>query len=113
MHEMSLAEGIRGIVEQAAAEGGFARVKSVVLEIGALSTVEVESLRFCFDVVMRDTVADGAAMEVVDVAGAGWCMQCSETVPIAALYDPCPRCGSYQVQATAGTEMRVRELEVE
>ncbi len=113
MHEMSLAEGIRGIVEQAAADGGFARVKSVVLEIGALSTVEVEALRFCFDAVMRDTVAAGAAMEVIGVPGAGWCMQCSETVPIAALYDPCPKCGSYQVQATAGTEMRVRELEVE
>lgn len=113
MHEMSLAEGIRGIVERAAADGGFTRVKSVVLEIGALSSVEVEALRFCFEAVMRDTVADGAAMEVVDVAGAGWCMQCSETVPIGARYDPCPQCGSYQVQATAGTEMRVRELEVE
>jgi len=113
MHEMSLAEGIRGIVEQAAADGGFAQVKSVVLEIGALSAVEVEALRFCFDAVMRDTVAAGATMEVIDVPGAGWCMQCSETVPIAALYDPCPKCGSYQVQATAGTEMRVRELEVE
>ncbi|MCB1890267.1 MAG: hydrogenase maturation nickel metallochaperone HypA [Rhodocyclaceae bacterium] len=113
MHEMSLAEGIRGIVEQAATEGGFARVKSIVLEIGALSSVEVEALRFCFDAVMRDTVADGATMEVVDVPGAGWCMPCGETVPIAALYDPCPKCGSYQVQATAGTEMRVRELEVE
>jgi hydrogenase nickel incorporation protein HypA/HybF len=39
-------------------------------------------------------------------------MQCAETVPISALYDPCPKCGSYQVQATGGTEMRVKELEV-
>ena len=113
MHEMSLAEGIRGIVVDAAAKGNFTRVKSVVLEIGALSSVEVEALRFCFDVVMRDTVAEGALMEVVDIAGAGWCMPCEASVPIARLYDPCPRCGSYQVQATGGTEMRVRELEVE
>lgn len=113
MHEMSLAEGIRGIVEDAAEKGSFRRVKSVVLEIGALSSVEVEALRFCFDVVMRDTVAAEATMEVVAVPGAGWCMQCSAKVPIDRLHDPCPRCGSYQVQATAGTEMRVLELEVE
>lgn len=112
MHEMSLAEGIRGIVEDAARGGGFTRVKSVIVEIGALSTVEVEALRFCFDAVMRDTVADGASMEVVAVPGEGWCMQCEQTVGIAQLYDPCPRCGGYQVQPTGGTEMRVRELEV-
>jgi len=34
-------------------------------------------------------------------------------VPIDTLYDPCPRCGGFQVQATGGTEMRVKELEVE
>lgn len=113
MHEMSLAEGIRGIVEDAARERGFARVRGVVLEIGELSSVEVDALRFCFDVVMRGTVADGARMEVVPVPGGGWCMACADTVPIGRLYDPCPRCGSYQVQATAGTEMRVRELEVD
>ena len=65
MHEMSLAEGIRGIVEDAARSGGFKQVRTVVLEIGALSTVEVEALRFCFDAVMRDTVAEGAQMEVI------------------------------------------------
>ncbi|HNQ75908.1 MAG TPA: hydrogenase maturation nickel metallochaperone HypA, partial [Pseudothauera hydrothermalis] len=40
-------------------------------------------------------------------------MQCATTVPLAALYDACPQCGSYQVQATAGTEMRVKALELE
>jgi Zn finger protein HypA/HybF involved in hydrogenase expression len=29
------------------------------------------------------------------------------------LYDPCPACGGHPVQATGGTEMRVKELEVE
>ena len=29
------------------------------------------------------------------------------------LYDPCPHCGSYRVQTTAGREMRVKALEVD
>lgn len=113
MHEMSLAEGIRSIVEDAAGSQGFGKVKTVVVEIGRLSTVEVDALRFCFEAVMHGSVAEGAALEVIDVPGSGWCMQCSETVPVEQRYDPCPRCGSYQVQPTGGTEMRVRELEVE
>lgn len=113
MHEMSLAEGIRGIVEDAAATQGFARVKAVVLEIGELAAVEEEALLFSLEVVLRDSVADGARIDVVPVAGCGWCMRCACTVALHKLYDPCPACGGYQVQTTGGTEMRVRELEVE
>lgn len=113
MHEMSLAEGIRGIVEDTAQAQGFTRVKAVVIEVGQLSSVEVESLKFCFDVVMRGTVADGARLDIETVPGVGWCMPCGKSVPIAALYDACPECGSYQVQATGGTEMRVVALDVD
>lgn len=112
MHEMSLAEGIRQIVEDAGRAQGFRQVKTVVLEIGQLAAVEPESLRFCFDVVMKDSIAEGATLQIDSVPGAGWCMHCAETVPVGALYDPCPRCGSYQVQATGGTGMRVKELEI-
>ena len=113
MHEMSLAEGVRGIVEDAARAQSFARVRAVVLEIGQLAAVEVDALRFCLDVVLRDTLAEGARIDVHSVPGTGWCMHCADTVAITQLYDACPRCGSHQVQATGGTEMRVKELEVD
>lgn len=110
MHEMSLAEGIRSIVEDAAREHSAGRVERIVLEIGELAAVEVESLRFCLDVVLKDSVADGAAVDIEQAPGTGWCMQCAATVAIAQRYDACPRCGGYQVQPTGGTEMRVKEL---
>ena len=113
MHEMSLAEGILQLVEDTARRESARRVKTVVLEIGSLASVEVEALRFCFDAVTRGSLAEGAVLEIQTVAGAGWCLPCGETVPMAELYGACPRCGSYQVQPTAGTEMRVKEIEIE
>jgi hydrogenase nickel incorporation protein HypA/HybF len=113
MHEMSLAESILQIVEEAALAQGFNRVRELRLEIGALSGVESEALSFCLDVVLKNSVADGARVELETMPGRGWCMHCGETVPITALYDACPRCGGYQVQATGGTEMRVKDLLVE
>lgn len=113
MHEMSLAEGVLQIIEDQAAKSGFSRVKTVWLEIGALSGVETEAMRFCFDAVTRGSVADGAALEIVAVPGTSWCMQCGVSVPVAERYDPCPRCGGYQLQVQGGTEMRIKELEVE
>ncbi|MFA7290841.1 MAG: hydrogenase maturation nickel metallochaperone HypA [Rhodocyclaceae bacterium] len=113
MHEMSLAEGVIQIIEDAARTQGFAKVKTVFLEIGWLSSVEPDSMAFCFDAVSRGTIAEGAKLEVIDVPGAGQCLSCGKTVEISAVFDPCPECGGYPVHPTAGTEMRVRELEVD
>ncbi len=84
---MSLAEGVLQIIEYASKSGFFARVKTVWLEIGALSGVETEAMRFCFDAVTRGSVAEGAVLEIVAVPGTAWCMQCGATVPVAERYD--------------------------
>jgi hydrogenase nickel incorporation protein HypA/HybF len=111
MHEMALAEGVRTIVEDAGRAQGFSRVATVVLEIGELAAVEVEALCFCLDVVLKGSLAEGAAVEVERVAGAGWCPACGSTVALQQRYDPCPRCGAYGLKVTAGTELRVKALE--
>lgn len=113
MHEMSLAEGVLQLMEDVARSQGFSRVKTVWLEIGRLAAVEPEAMRFCFDAVTHGSLAEGARLEIVNLPGQGWCMKCATTVPIEEQFGACPQCGSYQVQATGGTEMRVKELEVE
>ncbi|MDE3010072.1 MAG: hydrogenase maturation nickel metallochaperone HypA [Pseudomonadota bacterium] len=113
MHEMSLAEGVLQLIEEAATSQGFSRVKTVWLEIGELAGAEKEALRFCFDVVTRGSLASAAQLEIIDRPGQGWCLQCACTVHVAALYDACPHCGSHQIQVTGGSELRLAELEVE
>jgi hydrogenase nickel incorporation protein HypA/HybF len=109
---MSLAEGVLQLIEDAARAQDFTRVTTVWLEIGQLSGVEVEAMKFCFDAVMRDSIADGARLEVIALPGVGWCMECSKSMPMAEVFGECPQCGGYQMQVTGGTEMRVKELEV-
>ncbi len=112
MHEMSLAEGVLQLIEDAATQQEFTKVDAVWLEIGQLSGVEVEAMRFCFDAVTRDSIARGARLEIIALPGTGWCMACALTVPMAEVFGECPHCGGYQMQVTGGTEMRVKELEV-
>lgn len=113
MHEMALcAEVVRIIVDEAA-RGGFSKVKLVRLEIGTLSHVMPEAMKFCFEAVAARTIAEGAALEIVELPGAAWCAACAKQVEISQRYEPCPSCGSYQLQITAGEEMRVKELEVD
>lgn len=112
MHEMSLAEGIVRIVEDTAQANAARAVRAVWLELGALSHVELDALRFSFDVVKRGTVAQAARLEVVTTPGRAWCMPCGVDIALPRLGDPCPRCGSHQLQVTQGDEMRVKEIEI-
>lgn len=112
MHEMALAESMLEIVESTARREGASKVTEVRLEIGALSHVEPDALRFCFDAVTRDSLAAGATLAIDVVAGAAWCMPCGATVPLAQLGDACPRCGGYQLAVTAGDGMRVKDIAV-
>lgn len=112
MHEMSLCENIREVLEQQAAQQNFSSVKTVWLEIGKLSSVEPNALRFGFEVVMKGSLAEDAKLEIIEVDGQAWCFQCQKDVKIEHRYDGCPLCGAYRLQVNDGEQMRIKELEV-
>jgi hydrogenase nickel incorporation protein HypA/HybF len=113
MHELALAQGIVGIVEEYAAKESFGRVNRVHVEIGALSHVLPEALELGFEAASAGTRADGAKLEIHRSPGRAWCVDCSENVEVASRLDPCPSCGGDKLVVTAGDEMRVLELEVD
>jgi len=113
MHEMSLCEGVLQVLQTEAKTQGFKKVIAVWLEIGDLSSVEPEAMLFSFDVVTRNSLADGAKLNIVNIPGIAWCMQCSKNVTVKQRFDECPDCGSFQLQITGGDEMKIKELEVE
>jgi hydrogenase nickel incorporation protein HypA/HybF len=112
MHEISICENIRDVLEEQARAQSFDTVKRISLEIGPLSGVEIEALKFGFDAVMSGSLAEGAALDIIETQGKAWCFSCGQTVAIAARYDPCPNCGSHELKVTGGEELRIKELEV-
>jgi hydrogenase nickel incorporation protein HypA/HybF len=112
MHEMSIAEGIRGAVEDAARANQFDRVTRLRLEIGRFAGVEIDALTFAFEVVMRGSPAEGAALDITELPGRALCFDCAETVEIDHRLDPCPRCGGARLMAQGGDEMRIKDMEV-
>ncbi len=113
MHEMSLCEGVLQIIENESQRMAFSSVRGVTLEIGLLSQVEPEAMRFCFDVVCNGSIAEGATLNIIQNPGQAWCMQCADSKTISQRGTACPDCGSYQLQVTGGDEMRVKSLEVD
>lgn len=113
MHEMSLCESILQTLEQQAEIQHYRKVRTIWLEIGALSGVEIDAVRFCFDAVVQGSLAEGARLEILEAPGQAWCLPCGRNVSVQQLYDECPLCGSHQLQVNGGDQMRIKELEVE
>ncbi len=112
MHELSLCESLLDILKAEAETRKFKKVKRITLEIGPLSAVEPEALRFGFDVVMRGSLAEDAKLDIVTPPVQARCLSCFELVTVGDRLAPCPKCGSTDLQISGGDTLRIKELEV-
>lgn len=108
MHELGVTQNIVAIVSERA--GGHI-VKRVTLEIGKLSAVMPEAIRFCFDVCAKNTVLERARLEIIEIDGRARCRDCGHEFCFTAAAGAC-RCGSRNVVCVAGEELNVKEMEV-
>jgi hydrogenase nickel incorporation protein HypA/HybF len=108
VHELGIA---REIVAVAGSAGGPARVRRIVLEVGRLSTVLPDALRFCFDLAAAGTTAEGAALDIVEVPGRARCRECARELALEQPFGRCA-CGGTDLEWLAGAELRITEMEV-
>jgi hydrogenase nickel incorporation protein HypA/HybF len=108
MHELAIAESI---VEAVCEKAAGRPIHRVTVRIGALTAVVPDAMRFCFDLACEGTVADGAALEIEQRAGAARCNECGEAVELVDLIMLCP-CGSADLSVTSGRELQIVSMEV-
>jgi hydrogenase nickel incorporation protein HypA/HybF len=110
MHELSIAGAV---VNTATRHAEGRRVTVVRVRVGRMRQVVPDSLRFCFDIVARDGVCEGAQLELVEVDVHLCCRACAwEWLPDIPAFR-CPRCSSADVSIEEGDELVVDEIEVE
>ena len=110
MHELSITRNLVAIVsEQAKGQ----RVKRVWLEIGERSAVMPDAVRFCFDVVAKGTVLEGAMLDILAVAAGIQCEVCGSYVAAIQPVDECAQCGSPRLRQRSGDELNIKAMEVE
>ncbi|HEV3110869.1 MAG TPA: hydrogenase maturation nickel metallochaperone HypA [Candidatus Binataceae bacterium] len=108
MHELAITQGV---VDQISERLGDAKVTRVALEIGRLSGVVCDSVRFCFDVCAQGTTLEGARLEIIQTAGCARCRECGACFGVDDLLALC-RCGSADLELIAGQELKIREVEL-
>ena len=112
LHELSIAEGILGIVKDYAEQNNASKVASVGLLIGEMAGVEIDSLEFCWKSLIRGTLADGAELVIERVPLVGTCDSCGRERHIEHYNFICPDCGGTMI-VKSGRELRVNYIDME
>ena len=113
MHELSIAQSILSIAENAAPKNNGAVVTSIGLQIGELSGIEIDSLKFALSVIKEHTVLERADLDIEVVKGEAQCTECKTVFPMSYFGSSCPKCGSYFVRVLKGREMKVLNIVVD
>ncbi len=108
MHELSITSNV---VEICAERALGQQVLRVVLEIGKLSAVMPDAVRFCFEVCAKDTMVEGAELEIIETPGRARCRECGGEMILAELFGYC-ECGSVDIEVIAGNELKIKQMEV-
>lgn len=109
MHELGITQNIIAIVSENAQNQ---KVQRVLLEIGQLSAIMPDAIKFCFDICAQGTIVEGAILEILEIPGMAKCRQCGATIPLVKPFGIC-KCGSVELDLIAGQELKIKEIEVE
>ncbi len=113
MHEMGVAMQIIEIAQASIpADMADARVARVNLKVGKLSAIVPDSLRFCFEVVARETSLEGAELHIEEVAVQARCNACQNEWTIDQPAFACPACESGEITLLSGRELDIESLEL-
>jgi hydrogenase nickel incorporation protein HypA/HybF len=112
MHELSIALSMIEQVEQlpAARSGG---VRSIQVKIGVLSGVDVEALRFAWEIARAGTPLADTELAIEPVPLRVRCPRCSRTRAAEIFAIACPDCVDAEQEILAGQELELTSLEVD
>lgn len=122
MHETAIAQSIVDTVLREAAQAGAVIVESVEIEIGELTFLGIDQIRFWIENQVDGTAAQKATWVFHTVKGGIACTACGYDGEIQAAESEdhfrvpvfaCPQCGAADVEVVRGRDAFIRAIHVE
>jgi hydrogenase nickel incorporation protein HypA/HybF len=108
MHELAITEEIVAAVTGKLPDR---KITLLRLEIGSLSGVVADSVRFCFDLVAEGTNLEGANLQITEPVARCRCRDCGREFAPEGPIMLCP-CDSANAEVLSGADLRIISVEV-
>jgi len=113
MHELAVTQSVLGICLRQAQQAGAQRIVDIYLVVGKFSSVVDDSVQFYWDMIAKDTIAEGATLHFERVPAEMTCRDCGTVFAPNDKTFACPQCLSPRVELTKGDELRVEGIDIE
>jgi hydrogenase nickel incorporation protein HypA/HybF len=113
LHELSITESILSITLEQAKQANAVRVSRVNLIVGELAGVVDECVDFYFQLIAKDTVAEGAELSFEHPPTRFRCRDCGNVFVPEGQNWTCPGCGKKDFEIISGRDLHIDSIEVE
>ncbi len=111
MHELTATQRILDAALERGGAGGGRRVRAVRLQLGVLSGLTEDSIRFYWDVLTPGTAAEGSALDVCMIPGRVACRTCGAENEVLDAYPMCPACAGVDLSVLAGDSCAIETVD--
>lgn len=105
---------VRAVLEEyAGIEPAPRRLTGVRVVVGGMHQVVPEYLEFAYQVLTKETAAEGSALDVALTPVVGQCRDCRWRGELALPFFQCGSCQGRNIEVVSGMEMYLDKLEIE
>ena len=113
MHEMKIALNIVDIVEEESIKAHASRINDIEIEIGAVSGIDIQSLKFALESAVKNTLLENSVMRITTIPAKIECLKCGEVFFLDDFYQFCPKCDSSNLNLLQGKELRIKSINID
>jgi hydrogenase nickel incorporation protein HypA/HybF len=113
MHELSVTESLLKLTLRHAEQANATRVTGLNIVVGRLASIVDDSVQFYWDIISKDTLAEGARLNFRRIPIELECLNCGQRYNPGEEDFACPQCKSERIKILAGEEFYLDSIEVE
>ncbi|HHW23222.1 MAG TPA: hydrogenase maturation nickel metallochaperone HypA [Clostridiaceae bacterium] len=110
MHEIGVLMEIVKSVEKVAKENDVQKIKTLVLQIGELSSVIPQYMKTLYPAATEGTILEESELEIEILPANGLCRDCNRVFGLVQNNGICPRCGTGNYEVLNGKELYIKEI---
>ena len=113
MHELPISENILNIALNHANNANANKITDIYLVIGQLSSFIDESIQFYWNIISKDTIAEGAELHFERIAAKFRCSNCYKSFTFDESEYICPYCDSLKIEIKQGREFYLDSIKID